>query len=214
MHDIPERRQSEVPETQEPSPGKPISPWHIAGWLCAGVIAISVSTCVIIAMMRSTGLSQITVTALDESAEPRDHQLPLIKQKEALPDYELTVILTSGRMIHLGAKPNQSAAKGLTWRLSNPPSIKDVASIRLDEQDKVISDALAEVQYAKGAATANGYRFDFMTQRSTSVGMTSFFATPIGKAIVLGFILAVVVAILSIIAAVTDWFDWFNFPWW
>ena len=188
----------ETPEapTPEGSQQTAMSPWRLTGWLCAGVITVSVVSCVIMAAIRSTGLTQITVTALDEAAEPRDHDLPFIKQKEALPDYELTLILTNGGTVRLGAKPDNSAVDGLTWHVNDPVSISDVASVRLQEQDKVISDAVAEVQILGASTTANGYRFDFVSERSTSVGVKSFFGTPIGKAITAGFCIAILLIVL------------------
>ena len=143
-----------------------MSPWRLTGWRCAGVIAVSVVACVILASVRSTGVTKITVTALDEASEPRDHNLPFIKRKEALPDYELRLILTNGDKVRLGAKPDTSAVDGLAWHVNDPVSIADVASVRLQEQDKVISDAVAEVQILGDSTTENGYRFEFASERS------------------------------------------------
>jgi len=132
--------------TPEESQQTAMSPWRLTGWLCGAIIAASVVACVVMAGMRSNGLIQITVTALDAAAEPRDHNLPFVKQKEALPDYEIVVNLNDGQRIRLGAKPDSSAVGGLTWNLSDPVSLAEVASVRLDEQDKLISDAITEVQ--------------------------------------------------------------------
>jgi len=191
---------SEVPAVEEPQ-HTAVSPWRLAGWLCVGVIIVSVGACIVMAALRSNGLTKITVTALDAASEPRDHNLPLIKQKEALPDYELTLILTRGDKVRLGAKPDTSAVDGLTWSLSDSVSIADVASVRLREQDKVISDAVAEVQILGASTTANGYRFDFTSKRSASVGVNSFFGTPIGKAIACGLCVVVLLVILSVFQA-------------
>lgn len=178
--------------------GSTLSPWKIAGWVCAGVVIVSVSACVIMAAIRSVGLTEVTVTALNREDEPRDHNLPLVKQKEALPDYELTVLLTNGRKLRLGTKPDSSAVDGLTWKLAEPVSVADVATVRLQERDKVISDAVAEVQVVDETVTERGYRFDFATERSTSVGVASFFVTAIGKAITAGFCIAVILLVLAL----------------
>jgi hypothetical protein len=162
------------------------------------VSVASVLACVVMAAVRSTGLTEITVTALDPDAEPRDHRLPFVKQKEALPDYRIIVKLNNGDRIRLGAKPDTSAANGLSWQLSDPISLSGIASIRLDEEDKLISDAIAEVQITDESVTHAGYRFDFHTSRSAAVGVKSFFRTPIGRAITAGFFVAVLVIILSL----------------
>ena len=109
-------RMPEMPETPAPEETSrtAISAWGLAGRVCAGVVVASVLACVIMAAVRSTGLTEVTVTALDPDAEPRDHKLPFVKQKEALPDYQITINLDSGDQIQLGAKPDTSAADGLT----------------------------------------------------------------------------------------------------
>lgn len=165
--------------------------------LCLGVIALSVLSCVGMAVSRSVGLTHVTITALDKAAEPRDHNIPLLKQNDALPDYRVTVNTTSRSRIGLGAKPNQSAVAGLTWELPEPISASDVASIRLDDQDKFLSDAIAEVQLTSNSITSGNYRFEFAMERSLSVGIQSFFKTPIGIAIAAAFTLAVLLIILN-----------------
>lgn len=182
-------------------PEKSSSPWRLMGWLCAAVVASSVVACLVMAGVRSKGLVQITVTALDAASEPSDHNLPFVKKKEALPDYELSLILVDGRKVQLGAIPDTSAVDGLTWNVNDPVSITDVASVRLREQDKLFSDSVAEVQIDGESTTQNGYRFDFALKRSVSVGVKSFFRTPIGQAISTGFCIAVVVMVLSIFRA-------------
>lgn len=176
-------------------------PWRVTGWICGGVVVASVVACVALATMRCSGLVTIKVTALDAAAEPRDHNIPFLKQKEALPDYELALLLHDGRKVHLGSKPDTSAADGLVWQIANPVSVLDIAAVRLREQDKVVSDAIAEVQITGNTVTENGYRFDFTQQRSVAVGVESFFGTPIGKAVATGFCIAALVLVLSVFAA-------------
>jgi hypothetical protein len=174
--------------------------WRIIGKVCAAVVIVSVLACVAMAISRSRGLTAVTVTALDPTAEPADPSIPLIQKREALPDYELAVIRDNGRVRYLGVKPDESAASGLTWRLSDPVSISQIATVRLREKDKLVSDALAEVHVADAPVDANGYRFVFETKRSIGVGVQAFFATPIGIAIALAFGLAVLLIILASIA--------------
>ena len=192
-------RTSMPDETTNPKSGSP-SLWRIAQLVCLGIILLSVLSCVALAAIRSIGLTHVTVTALDKSAEPRDHNLPFVKQKEALPDYTIAVNTTSRQRIDLGAKPNESAIAGLTWQLPDPISTCDVASIRLNDQDKILSDAIAEVQITDDSVTTGNYRFEFVTERSFSVGVQSFFKTPVGRAIAVAFTIAVLMMILSVFA--------------
>ncbi len=174
-----------------------ISPWRITSWICCSVVVISVIFCVIIAAIRSEGLTQVTVTALNEEAEPRDHALPLIKQKDALPDYEIVVMTQDGFKTRLGAKLNTSAKDGLDWTLNDPISVAEITGVRLQDQDKVISDAIAEVQITDKSVVAGNYRFDFQTEHSAAVGVQSFFKTPIGIAIATAFLIAVILMLVS-----------------
>lgn len=164
--------------------------WRLSGKICAGVIVANLLACVGIAMARSEGLVGVRVTALDAGAEPMDHNLPLVKQHEALPDYELTLIDVAGDEHYLGVKPNQSAAEGIGWRLEAPMSLARLAAVRLQEKDLMVSDALAEVQVIDPSVESQDYRFEFETERSFEVGLQSFFTTPIGIAILGAFFLA------------------------
>jgi hypothetical protein len=134
---------------------------------------------------------------LDPAKEPTDHNLPFVKRREALPDYELSLISDDGNVRYLGVKPDESAAAGLTWQLDAPVSISEIASVRLREKDAVMSDSLAEVQIRGDSVESKGYRFEFKTERSFAVGVRAFFSTPIGIAIVVAFGIATVVIILS-----------------
>ena len=185
-------------ETTSDAP-RAVSPWRMTGWLCFFVVLASTVSCITLAMIRSTGLAGVVVTAASKEAEPRDHALPLIKRKEALPDYQVIVLLHDGGKINLGTKPDTSAVDGLEWRLGDPVSITDVAGVRLQDQDKVVSDVLAEVQIDGSKAVAGNYEFQFRTERSMSVGVQSFFNTPIGKAIVGAFFVAVLLMVVSVL---------------
>lgn len=182
----------------ETTPSVP-SPLRFIGKICSWTLAGSIGACLIIAGLRSSGLTEVAVTALDAEAEPRDHGLPFVKKKDALPDYQVLVVLHEGRRINLGAKPNTSATSRLVWKLSDPVSSTDIATIRLQDQDKVVSDVLAEVHYSDSPVESGNYRFEFRTERSFNVGLQSFFGTPIGKAISAAIVIALLIVILSVV---------------
>ncbi|WP_296453815.1 hypothetical protein [Rubinisphaera sp.] len=99
----------------ERSPLVPTHPtWQITRLICFAIILLSVISCVVIAAIRSNGLTQVTVTALDWDNEPRDPIVPFMNPREALPDYELVVIDSSGHKTNLGTRPNNSAVHGLS----------------------------------------------------------------------------------------------------
>lgn len=103
----------------------------------------------------------------------------------------------NGRTSDLGAKPNTSAIDGLTWVLNDPVSISEVVGVRLQEQDKLIADAITEVQITSNSVSTANYRFDFQIERSASIGIKSFFQTPIGMAISAGFFIAVLLMLVG-----------------
>lgn len=174
-----------------------VKAWRLTGWVCSGVVVASVLACVGIAMVRSIGLVAITVTALEPDKEPTDHNIPLVKRREALPDYELSLLGDDGHARYLGVKPNESAAAGLTWQLDDPVNVSQIAAVRLREKDALMSDALAEVQVLGPSLESNGYRFEFKTERSIAVGLHAFFTTPIGIAVTVAFGIAVLLIIIS-----------------
>ncbi|QDT33059.1 hypothetical protein [Thalassoglobus polymorphus] len=184
------------PADHEPPPSNG-SAWEITKLICCGVVAISVLSCVVVAVIRSTGLTEVRVTAISEEEEPRDHNIPLFKKTDALPDYEIILILNQGGKVRLGAKPNRSAANGLTWKLSKPVSLAEISGLRLQDQDKLVSDAITEVQIESQSVTSGNYRFDFTTKRSFGIGLVSFFETPVGMAICGAFAIAVMLIICS-----------------
>ena len=173
---------------------------RFAKLFCLGVIVLSVLSCVALAVVRSVGLTRITVTALDEKAEPRDLGIPFVDQEKSLPDYRVTVKTCSGSKVDLGVKLNTSGVDGLQWQLPSPISTADVASVRLDDEDTVVSDAIVEVQFLDDPVTSGNYRFEFETQRSFGVGVQSFFKTPIGIAIAGAFAIAVFILVFSLLA--------------
>jgi len=180
-------------------PLKSMSVWGLVGWFCGVVVLASVIACVVMAAVRSVGLSVIEVTSLPGTVEPRDHGLPFVKQKEALPDYEIVLTRKDGDKVLLGCKPDHSAADGLKWQLPELESVADIAAVRLNEQDKLVSDAVAEVHIVADTVEDDGYRFRFTTERSIKIGIASFFGTPIGKAITGALTLAILLLVLRAI---------------
>lgn len=169
-------------------------------WVGVMVALVCLGVGIVLIANRSEGLYRVTVTAHDAQQEPRDHNIPLFKAKEALPDYRLVVNTTDRwEKIYLGAKPNTSAVEGLAWDLPDPISLSDIASVRLEDQDKLLADAVAEVQVMGDSVDNGNYKFEFATGYSATVGIRSFFKTEFGKMILFAFIAAVVALVASII---------------
>ncbi|SHJ91594.1 hypothetical protein SAMN02745181_2762 [Rubritalea squalenifaciens DSM 18772] len=161
------------------------------------VVIGSLLSCLCIAVVKSKGLTSISVKAHEQTVEPLDHRLMIIKKEEALPDYELILIKNDGDKVRLGAKPNTSAKEGLVWNLSEAIPVHEISSIRLQDQDKLVSDAIVEVEIKDAGVVGAGYEFQFATERSFDVAVTAFFSTPIGIAISVAFGLAVLMIIFG-----------------
>ncbi|WP_145358808.1 hypothetical protein [Alienimonas californiensis] len=172
-------------------------PLRAAAWSLCLLIASGIVVCVALAFVRSTALTAVTVTALDAAQEPRDHALPLVRQTEALPDYE--IVLRGRRLFEhrsLGVKPDRSAVDGLRWEAAPPVALAEVVAVDLRERDAILSDTLATAQPTVAAVQDGNYRFEFETGRSWEAGVESFFDTPIGKALTAGIMLAIVALVL------------------
>ncbi|QDU04696.1 hypothetical protein V6x_44260 [Gimesia chilikensis] len=174
------------------------SPWAITSLVCSGVVLFSVLACVALAAWQSEGLTQVKVTALDAGKEPRDHGIPLLKQKEALPDYEVQIVTQDLFNHKLGARPNQSATDGLVWNLSSPVAIHEIVGIRLLDQDQLVSDTLVEVPFSRQPIEIENYRLEIQTAHSAAVGVNSFFRSPLGVTIATAFVLAIIVICIGL----------------
>ena len=174
---------SELPEQLEKSISKTV--WQLTKLVCRVVFMTSIIYCVWIAAVRTKGLVSVKVTALSASAEPHDYDIPILKQNNALPDYEIIVTLVSGLTINLGAKSNESAINGLTWTLNDPVSTPEIVSVKLQEQGLFDSETLTEVQITNKVTKSGNYRFEFTTERSASLGVEAFLMPPIGPAILI-----------------------------
>ena len=147
--------------------------------------------------LRSKSLTRVTITAIESGAEPKDHELPFFRKKEALPDYNVSVVKTNSDQIDLGSKPDQSAVSGLTWVLPDPVSVAQIASVRLDDKDKLISDAISEVQFTSETVTYGNYEFEFDTEISISAGLYAVFSDFFGRGVSVLLLFVIFLVILS-----------------
>jgi len=177
------------------------SVWHLSKIVACSLIVLALAASIFIGASKNKGLETITVTAISADKEPKDHNIPLFKRKEALPDYEVHVVYKNERTETLGARPNMSAANGITWTCSEPIAIYEIASIRLSDKDQMSSDVLQEVSIGKGEVTSGNYVFKFETASSASIGLWSFFKTPLGLAILGVVAIAVLLMLIPIISA-------------
>jgi len=95
---------------------------------------------------------------------------------------------------------NTSAAGGLTYNIADDVPERHLQELILVEDDKFEDDIATRVQVTGPTMSANGYTFAVTSSYSLTVGLAWFFSTGIGKAIAIGFGVAVFVIILSMIS--------------
>ncbi|MAT15150.1 MAG: hypothetical protein CMJ46_07750 [Planctomyces sp.] len=169
-------------------------PYKLVGWICVGLLIAAVASSLYMAKLRSTTLKSVKVTFVGEE-ELRDHDLPLIKQREALPDYGLYLNHRRHGRILLNTHLDQSAKEGLAWDDFEEYSVEDISAVRLFDEDKIISEDLAEVRISAEPVTLNEYQFEFTVEESFDVGLKSFWDTPVGTAVIwsIGIVLLVMI---------------------
>ena len=177
------------------------TPFKLMAWISVGLILLAIGTSISMAYQRRMVLKQITVTYLGEE-EHRDHSIPLYKRKEALPDYTIELQHTDRGTVKLDTHLDQSALEGLTWTLSELYSCKDIPTIRLYDEDKIISEDLAEIAFDGQPVTENDYQFEFELETSFETGLASFWKTPVGTAIIWAFGALVLLFLLSLLAPI------------
>ena len=148
------------------------------------------------AVLNSERLDTVTVRFQGPGEEVRDARLPGADPEDALPDYRLDIVHTEGRF-RAGTWPNQSAAEGLVFTVAEDIPLRQVQELVLVEDDRLKDDPLVRVQHTDQTMSAKGYTFTTSASRSMAVGLGWFFATAVGKAILAGITLAVVILIVS-----------------
>ena len=101
----------------------------------------------------------------------------------------------------IGTTFNTSAADWLQFKISDPPNLKLVQSIRITDDDPAEDDHLEEVQLTDEAPEGRMFDYQIQTERSLKSGMAWSATTALGKAIFGGIALAVFLVVLSHLGA-------------
>lgn len=167
--------------------------------LSTGSLLLAALACIfaIASFVNSSVITSVLVTFEGEE-EPRDVTLRRASE-ERLPDYRVDLVARGDRHA-LGVQPNTSAADGITFHVARPVPRRALQEIVLIEDDPLSNDVLARVQGQADELAANGYRFTLSVGRSLDGGLIWFFDTPIGKAILWGIGVAVLIVVLSLLA--------------
>ncbi|MDF3129972.1 hypothetical protein P0Y35_12260 [Kiritimatiellaeota bacterium B1221] len=113
------------------------------------------------------------------------------------PDY-LLEIRVKNEWKSLGSKSNTfSAPAAITFSPQKRFPVRSIEEVRLMDQDSVENDFLLSMGYQKGTYRVGDYAFTLETGPSLMAGITYFWQTAIGKALLAGITLCVVILILS-----------------
>ena len=170
----------------------------IARAICYSVIAVALLAFVAGSFVNATVVEGVSVTFIADADEPRDVALDAAERR---PDYRLDLVDSDGGRRSLGVFPNVSARGGLRFEIAEVVPRRGLQELILIEDDPVSNDVLARVQGgADFPATTNGFRFSLHEARTIDGGMRWFFDTPVGRAILWGVGVAVLILVLSLIA--------------
>jgi hypothetical protein len=168
---------------------------RLQGWFVALIAALAV--CFLIgAALNRTGLTAVRVQLKPGVDEPGDHHLLGVGGKDKLPDYELEV-RGGDRWVSLGGRRNTSAKDGLEFSVKEPLPLRKVEELRLVEQDHMENDVLDRLPVNGEKLAGKAFDFEIKSAESWSVGAQWFWDSAIGKAILAGITIAVVITILA-----------------
>jgi hypothetical protein len=163
----------------------------------SSLFAVFSITSLIIIIYGARALDSIDVSFTGTGKEHADKYVPGVNKNEKAPDYALSVITQEGIEV-IGVKANQFIGSGVSTFLSlkNIP-IHHITEIQFEDDDPLENDLLERVAFKQGEIQGKEYRFTVKTQWSLIAGLTFFWSTALGKAILLGITVGVVVIVIS-----------------
>lgn len=169
--------------------------WRIIAWIGAAVAVACVLASVALATARSTRFLGVKVTTRPgvAAAHQRSGQEPR--------DLEVVLVRADGRTQSLGTRPGESVPRGEEWLVSEPMNVLEVAALRFHAKNGPEAGPLAELRITHKQVEAAGHRFVFYTKRMPDEGVRYLLVSPLGQAIVASFAVAVLVVVISLIAA-------------
>ncbi len=145
----------------------------------------------------SESLASVTFQFVGKGREHQDKYILGINSAEKAPDYILEVRVEDKWEV-IGSKNNTfSGPKAITFSPQKRYPVRLIEEIRLMDMDTVENDFLLTAMFEKGTFQVGDYEFDITTRPSLMGGMSYFWHTSIGKALLAGITLCVIILILS-----------------
>lgn len=167
------------------------------------IVALGMLAIVVFSVVNASVVTGVTVSFVGDASrsdEPTDMTLNPLSE-ERLPDYRVDLVV-DGETRKLGTMPNRSAVDGLEFRVAGEYPVRQLQEIVLMEDDPVKNDVLVRVQGQQPfPIESGGYKFELEQSRSFMGGLEYFFATPIGKAVLTGITIAVILLVITFVMA-------------
>ncbi|GEM_PF-5569552 len=165
--------------------------------LSSGILGVLFLIFVVTVLVEGRHVKSIEVRYTGEGKEHQDKYLPGINSEEKPPDYGLEIrVKQEWRLV--GVKPNRFLGEGSAMYV--PPSVIPMLfaeELRWFDQDKLEHDILEILPLEKGLLQGTAYSFDVKTGFSLAAGMEVFWDTPVGKAILMGITICIILLVFQ-----------------
>ena len=162
-------------------------------YLLVGMVLASI----LVSFYHARAVQSVSIQLLDGVEERRDHRIPLLhKEEEALPDYQLDLMVDEAWHT-VGTVINQSAVEPIVYPVKETVNVSYLQRLRIIEADGLESDLLEEIAVEEESGQGHQYAYSLETGYSFGAGVAWFFKTPVGRAILTGIIIVVVLTLLS-----------------
>lgn len=154
--------------------------------LLVGFVAVFL----VLSWKNAVAVESISIRVKEGQREHLDHSLLKLGADQKLPDYNVKLRVTRRLLaLNLGTRLNTSATNWLEFAVNERIPARDLQEIIISEDDTVENDELDRIQVRGEVWEGTAFQAQVKTGRSFEIGMNWFFSTPIGKAMLVAFIL-------------------------
>lgn len=144
----------------------------------------------------SSALQAVDVSFVGTGKEHSDKFIPGVNQNERAPDYGLKIHTIDGWNV-VGVVSNKFMnSDTLSFNASEGIPIKHIDEILFYDDDPVEDDILERIPFSIGESVGSKYKFNVISTRSLPAGLAFFWATALGKSILLGITMGVAALII------------------
>ena len=161
------------------------------------LLGLCVAFFIFTVLIGSQSLTSIEVRFSGNQKEHRDKYIPMMNPEEMAPDYMLQVKLNESWKT-VGSYSNQSIGTSvMKFTINEAIPTRLIGGIRLLDDDLMEDDVLEVVEFSEGTIKGKNYSFNVIFGYTLFAGLTFFWMTYVGKAILVGISIVVVMIFLS-----------------